>query len=74
MMSTGKLPFSFMSPKRRVNKPKSTFETIQELCQETHQSEEDSDNSSVDVQELKKELLLDDDSLPSTTGNEVSKG
>ena len=72
--STGKLPFSFKSPKRKVNMTKTAFETIEELRQETQQSEENSDNSSVDVQEPTNELIIDDDSLQSTTRNEVSKG
>ena len=31
-----KLPFLIMSPGKRVIKPRETFETIEELCQETH--------------------------------------
>ena len=31
-----KLPFSIMSPGKRVGAPRETFETIEELCQETH--------------------------------------
>ena len=54
------MTFSFRSPKRRATKPETTFETIEELCQETHLSGEESDNSSVEGRELTQTPLYDD--------------
>ena len=46
------MAFSFKSPKRRTSKPSTVFETIEEICGETHLSGEESDNSSVEAPSL----------------------
>ena len=55
-----KMAFSFKSPKRRTSKPGTVFETIEEICGETHHSGEESDNSSVEAPSLPRTPLLDD--------------
>ena len=53
--------------------PKFAFEIIEELHQEAHQSDEDSENSSIDIQESPTRVTNDEYSLQSTTDQCLSK-
>ena len=63
-----KMAFSFKSPKRRTSKPGTVFETIEEICGETHHFGEESDNSSVEAP------LLDDKNNRLTDTEMTRKG
>ena len=68
------MAFSFKSPKRRTSKPGTVFETIEEICGETHLSGEESDNSSVEAPSLPQTPLLDDQNNRLTETEMASKG
>ena len=67
VLGSKKLPFSHASPPKRLTMPVFTFEIIEELHQEAHHSDEDSGNSSIDIQESPTRVANDEYSIQSTT-------